>query len=55
MTVADMRHETGLPSNLLKGLLLQRHAPVGKRVVWAVLMRGVSPMYQHNVMWIHKL
>jgi len=24
-----------------------------KRVVWAVLMKGVRVMYPHSVMWVH--
>jgi very-short-patch-repair endonuclease len=32
---------------------LANHDLKGKRVVLAVLMRGVGVMYPHNVMWIH--
>ncbi len=33
--------------------LLLDHPLKRKRVVLAVLMRGVGVMYPHNVMWIH--
>jgi DNA-binding HxlR family transcriptional regulator len=26
---------------------------LGKRVVWAVLMKGVRVMYPHSAMWVH--